>query len=85
MASAPEGDSALHKLATATTQPTPQATPTSLTTPQVPNIHASGSNPTPEQVQSYCHKHIRLKPFSGLSLVSCMLKWRWWHLFKQTK
>ncbi|XP_034564205.1 TOM1-like protein 2 isoform X2 [Notolabrus celidotus] len=49
-ATAPEGDSALHKYST-TTQPTPQALPPAYTTPQVPNIHASGSiNPTPEQI-----------------------------------
>ncbi|XP_070782775.1 TOM1-like protein 2 [Enoplosus armatus] len=56
-ASAPEGDSALTKYSTTTTttttttQPTPQAVPPAYTTPQVPNIHASGSiNPTPEQI-----------------------------------
>nr|XP_046232559.1 TOM1-like protein 2 isoform X2 [Scatophagus argus] len=50
-ASAPEGDSTLHKYATTTAQPTPQAVPPAYTTPQVPNIHASGSiNPTPEQI-----------------------------------
>ncbi|XP_041671311.1 TOM1-like protein 2 isoform X2 [Cheilinus undulatus] len=49
-ATAPEGDSTLHKYGT-TTQPTPQAVPPAYTTPQVPNIHASGSiNPTPEQI-----------------------------------
>ncbi|XP_070708548.1 TOM1-like protein 2 isoform X1 [Pempheris klunzingeri] len=49
-ASAPEGDSTLHKYSTMT-QPTPQAVPPAYTTPQVPNIHASGSiNPTPEQI-----------------------------------
>ncbi|XP_029933488.1 TOM1-like protein 2 isoform X2 [Myripristis murdjan] len=52
LASAPEGDSALHKY---TTQPQPQPTqhtvPPAYSTPQVPNIHASGSiNPTPEQI-----------------------------------
>lgn len=57
LASAPEGDSTLHKFST-TTQPTPQAVPPAYTTPQVPNIHASGSiNPTPEQVHCYSHKH----------------------------
>uniref|UniRef100_A0A8C4EN17 Target of myb1 like 2 membrane trafficking protein n=1 Tax=Dicentrarchus labrax TaxID=13489 RepID=A0A8C4EN17_DICLA len=51
VASAPEGDSTLHKFATTTTQPTPQVVPPAYTTPQVPNIHASGSiNPTPEQI-----------------------------------
>ncbi|XP_038591242.1 TOM1-like protein 2 isoform X3 [Micropterus salmoides] len=55
-ASAPEGDSTLHKYSTTTptattTQPTPQALPPAYTTPQVPNIHPSGSiNPTPEQI-----------------------------------
>ncbi|XP_070846024.1 TOM1-like protein 2 isoform X1 [Chaetodon trifascialis] len=53
-ASAPEGDSTLHKYSTTTTtttQPTPQAVPPAYPTPQVPNIHASGSiNPTPEQI-----------------------------------
>ncbi|XP_042363469.1 TOM1-like protein 2 isoform X3 [Plectropomus leopardus] len=50
LASAPEGDAALHKFST-TTQPTPQAVPPAYTSPQVPNIHASGSiNPTPEQI-----------------------------------
>ncbi|KAG8009044.1 TOM1-like protein 2 [Nibea albiflora] len=52
VASAPEGDAALHKFSTPTTQPhpTPQAVPPVYPTPQVPNIHASGSiNPTPEQ------------------------------------
>ncbi|XP_018543288.1 TOM1-like protein 2 isoform X2 [Lates calcarifer] len=49
-ASAPEGDSTLHKYST-TTQPTPHAVPPAYSDPQVPNIHASGSiNPTPEQI-----------------------------------
>ncbi|XP_023285086.1 TOM1-like protein 2 isoform X1 [Seriola lalandi dorsalis] len=49
-ATAPEGDSTLHKYSTAT-QPTPHAVPPAYTDPQVPNIHASGSiNPTPEQI-----------------------------------
>ncbi|XP_042253524.1 TOM1-like protein 2 isoform X2 [Thunnus albacares] len=49
-ASVPEGDSTLHKYTT-TSQPTPQAVLPAYTTPQVPNIHASGSiNPTPEQI-----------------------------------
>ncbi|KAM9837770.1 TOM1-like protein 2 [Aulostomus maculatus] len=49
-ASAPEGDSTLHKFTTAP-QPGPHAVPPAYTTPQVPNIHASGSiNPTPEQI-----------------------------------
>ncbi|XP_053197780.1 TOM1-like protein 2 isoform X4 [Scomber japonicus] len=49
-ATAPEGDSTLHKYAT-TTQPAPQAVLPAYTAPQVPNIHASGSiNPTPEQI-----------------------------------
>lgn len=61
MASAPEGDSTLHKYATTTPQPTPQPTPQAVppayTAPQVPNIHASGSiNPTAEQVQRRSHK-----------------------------
>ncbi|KAM8729267.1 TOM1-like protein 2 isoform 2-T2 [Acanthopagrus schlegelii] len=51
VASAPEGDSTLHKYATTTTQPTPQAVPPAYNAPQVPNIHASGSiNPTAEQI-----------------------------------
>uniref|UniRef100_A0A673AKI1 TOM1-like protein 2 n=1 Tax=Sphaeramia orbicularis TaxID=375764 RepID=A0A673AKI1_9TELE len=50
MASAPEGDSTLHKYTTAS-QPTPHAVPPAYNTPQVPNLHASGSiNPTPEQI-----------------------------------
>uniref|UniRef100_A0A7N9AZP0 Target of myb1 like 2 membrane trafficking protein n=1 Tax=Mastacembelus armatus TaxID=205130 RepID=A0A7N9AZP0_9TELE len=49
-ASAPEGDSTLHKYSTPA-QPTPHAVPPAYTSPQVPNIHASGSiNPTPEQI-----------------------------------
>uniref|UniRef100_A0A3B5AFD3 Target of myb1 like 2 membrane trafficking protein n=2 Tax=Stegastes partitus TaxID=144197 RepID=A0A3B5AFD3_9TELE len=49
-ASAPEGEAILHKYS-ATTQPAPHAVPPAYTTPQVPNIHASGSiNPTPEQI-----------------------------------
>ncbi|CAJ1080702.1 TOM1-like protein 2 isoform X2 [Xyrichtys novacula] len=49
-ATAPEGDSTLHKYST-TPQPTPQAVPPAYTTPQVPNIHAAGAiNPTPEQI-----------------------------------
>uniref|UniRef100_A0A3Q1GHT8 Target of myb1 like 2 membrane trafficking protein n=1 Tax=Acanthochromis polyacanthus TaxID=80966 RepID=A0A3Q1GHT8_9TELE len=49
-ASAPEGDATLHKYSTVT-QPTPHSVPPAYTTPQVPNIHASGSiNPTPEQI-----------------------------------
>ncbi|XP_028285826.1 TOM1-like protein 2 [Parambassis ranga] len=49
-ATAPEGDSTLHKYS-GTTQPTPQTVPPAYTTPQVPNIHASGTiNPTPEQI-----------------------------------
>ncbi|KAM4524446.1 TOM1-like protein 2 isoform 2-T2 [Odontesthes bonariensis] len=49
-ASAPEGDSTLHKYSS-TTQPKPQPIPPAYATTQVPNIHASGSiNPTPEQV-----------------------------------
>ncbi|KAM7371047.1 hypothetical protein PAMP_010547 [Pampus punctatissimus] len=48
-ATAPEGDSTLHKYSTIS-QPVPQAVPPAYTAPQVPNIHASGSiNPTPEQ------------------------------------
>ncbi|XP_068439060.1 TOM1-like protein 2 isoform X2 [Clinocottus analis] len=50
LASAPEGDSTLHKFSTPP-QPPPQAVPPAYITPQVPNIHASGSiNPTPEQI-----------------------------------
>ncbi|XP_059180482.1 TOM1-like protein 2 isoform X2 [Centropristis striata] len=50
LASAPEGDSTLHKFSS-TPQPTPPAVPPAYTAPQVPNIHASGSiNPTPEQI-----------------------------------
>uniref|UniRef100_A0A665WRU8 TOM1-like protein 2 n=1 Tax=Echeneis naucrates TaxID=173247 RepID=A0A665WRU8_ECHNA len=49
-ATAPEGDSTLHKYST-TPQPTPHAVPPAYTDAQVPNIHASGSiNPTPEQI-----------------------------------
>nr|XP_020471574.1 TOM1-like protein 2 isoform X2 [Monopterus albus] len=49
-ASAPEGDSTLHKYST-TTQPTPHVAPPTYTGPQVPSIHPSGSiNPTPEQI-----------------------------------
>lgn len=51
-ASAPEGDSTLHRYGSTTTPPASQTVPPSYTSPQVPNIHASGSiNPTPEQVQ----------------------------------
>ncbi|TKS90044.1 TOM1-like protein 2 [Collichthys lucidus] len=51
VASAPEGDAALQKYSTTTVQPTPQAVPPAYPTPQVPNIHPSGSiNPTPEQI-----------------------------------
>lgn len=50
-ASAPEGDSALQRYGSTTTPPASQTAPPSYTSPQVPNIHASGSiNPTPEQV-----------------------------------
>ncbi|XP_068161786.1 TOM1-like protein 2 isoform X2 [Antennarius striatus] len=50
-ASAPDGDSTLYKYATTTTQPTSQPVPPAYTTPQIPNIHASGAiNPTPEQI-----------------------------------
>ncbi|XP_069547443.1 TOM1-like protein 2 isoform X1 [Brachyistius frenatus] len=49
-ATAPEGDSTLHKLSS-TTQPSPHSAPTAFADPQVPNILASGSiNPTPEQI-----------------------------------
>uniref|UniRef100_A0A8D3E181 Target of myb1 like 2 membrane trafficking protein n=1 Tax=Scophthalmus maximus TaxID=52904 RepID=A0A8D3E181_SCOMX len=49
-ASAPEGDSTLHKYS-ATPQPPPQAVPPAYTEAQVPHIHAAGSiNPTPEQI-----------------------------------
>ncbi|CAI5659388.1 unnamed protein product [Oreochromis niloticus] len=49
-ATAPEGDSTLHKYSS-TTQPTQHSVPPVYTTPQVPNIHASGAiNPTPEQI-----------------------------------
>uniref|UniRef100_A0A3Q1BI19 Target of myb1 like 2 membrane trafficking protein n=1 Tax=Amphiprion ocellaris TaxID=80972 RepID=A0A3Q1BI19_AMPOC len=49
-ASAPEGDATLHKYSSVT-QPTPHSVPPAYTTPQVPNIQASGSiNPTPEQI-----------------------------------
>ncbi|XP_028990431.1 TOM1-like protein 2 isoform X2 [Betta splendens] len=49
-ASAPEGDSTLQKYSTPA-QPTPHGNPPAYTSPQVPNIHASGSiNPTPEQI-----------------------------------
>ncbi|XP_071767926.1 TOM1-like protein 2 isoform X2 [Centroberyx gerrardi] len=52
LASAPEGDAALHKYsAPPQPQPAPHAVPPAYTAPQVPNIHASGSiNPTPEQI-----------------------------------
>ncbi|XP_024862159.1 TOM1-like protein 2 isoform X2 [Kryptolebias marmoratus] len=49
-ATAPVGDSTLHKYSGAT-KPTAHTVPPAYTTPQVPNIHASGSiNPTPEQI-----------------------------------
>ncbi|XP_051925254.1 TOM1-like protein 2 isoform X2 [Hippocampus zosterae] len=49
-ASAPEGDSTLHKYTTPP-QPAPHAVPTAYTSPPVPNIQPSGSiNPTPEQI-----------------------------------
>ncbi|XP_075890788.1 TOM1-like protein 2 isoform X2 [Nelusetta ayraudi] len=49
--SAPEGDSALHRFGSTTPQPTPQTVPPSYTSPQVPNILASGAiNPTSEQI-----------------------------------
>ncbi|KAM9717007.1 TOM1-like protein 2 isoform 2-T2 [Menidia menidia] len=49
-ASAPEGDSTLHKYST-TTQPKPPSVPPAYTEPQVPSIQASGSiNPTSEQI-----------------------------------
>uniref|UniRef100_A0A8C6M5B9 Target of myb1 like 2 membrane trafficking protein n=1 Tax=Nothobranchius furzeri TaxID=105023 RepID=A0A8C6M5B9_NOTFU len=49
-ASAPVGDSALHKHSSMT-KPTAHTVPPAYTTSQVPNIHASGSiNPTPEQI-----------------------------------
>ncbi|XP_077357726.1 TOM1-like protein 2 isoform X2 [Festucalex cinctus] len=49
-ASAPEGDSTLHKYS-APSQPAPHVVPTAFTTPQVPNIQTSGAiNPTPEQI-----------------------------------
>ncbi|KAF3704617.1 TOM1-like protein 2 Target of Myb-like protein 2 [Channa argus] len=49
-ASAPEGDSTLHKFST-TTPPTPHAVPPAYTSPEEPNLHTSGSiNPTPEQI-----------------------------------
>ncbi|XP_019711851.1 TOM1-like protein 2 isoform X3 [Hippocampus comes] len=49
-ASAPEGDSTLHKYSTPP-QPAPHAVPTAYTSPPVPNIQPSGSiNPTPEQI-----------------------------------
>uniref|UniRef100_A0A8C9YT18 Target of myb1 like 2 membrane trafficking protein n=1 Tax=Sander lucioperca TaxID=283035 RepID=A0A8C9YT18_SANLU len=48
--SAPEGDSALHKLSTIP-QPAPHVVPPAYIAPQVPNTLASGSiNPTPEQI-----------------------------------
>uniref|UniRef100_A0A3B3D6Y4 Target of myb1 like 2 membrane trafficking protein n=1 Tax=Oryzias melastigma TaxID=30732 RepID=A0A3B3D6Y4_ORYME len=50
VASVPEGDSALHKYSS-TTQPKTQSVPPAYSSPQVLNIHASGSiNPTPEQI-----------------------------------
>ncbi|XP_077594426.1 TOM1-like protein 2 isoform X2 [Stigmatopora nigra] len=49
-ASAPEGDSTLHKY-TAPSQPAPLAVSKPYSNPQVPNIHPSGAvNPTPEQI-----------------------------------
>ncbi|XP_037546670.1 TOM1-like protein 2 isoform X2 [Nematolebias whitei] len=49
-ATAPSGDSTLHKFSS-TTKPTAHTVPPAYTTPQVPNIHASGSiNPSPEQI-----------------------------------
>ncbi|XP_061611458.1 TOM1-like protein 2 isoform X2 [Phyllopteryx taeniolatus] len=49
-ASAPEGDSTLHKYTTPS-QPAPHAVPTAFTTPQVANIQPTGAiNPTPEQI-----------------------------------
>ncbi|XP_077481428.1 TOM1-like protein 2 isoform X2 [Stigmatopora argus] len=49
-ASAPEGDSTLHKY-TAPSQPAPLAVSKPYSHPQVPNIHPSGAvNPTPEQI-----------------------------------
>uniref|UniRef100_UPI0037E8D91A TOM1-like protein 2 isoform X2 n=1 Tax=Semicossyphus pulcher TaxID=241346 RepID=UPI0037E8D91A len=51
VASAPEGDSTLHKFSTPPQPAAPQVVPPAYPTPQVPNIHASGSiNPTPEQI-----------------------------------
>ncbi|XP_047232731.1 TOM1-like protein 2 isoform X2 [Girardinichthys multiradiatus] len=48
--SAPEGDSTLHKYSTRT-KPAPHFVPPAYSTPQVPNLPASGSiNPTPEQI-----------------------------------
>ncbi|XP_078135079.1 TOM1-like protein 2 isoform X2 [Sander vitreus] len=48
--SAPEGDSALHKLSTIP-QPAPHVVPPAYIAPQVPNTLASGAiNPTPEQI-----------------------------------
>uniref|UniRef100_A0A672GQK0 Target of myb1 like 2 membrane trafficking protein n=1 Tax=Salarias fasciatus TaxID=181472 RepID=A0A672GQK0_SALFA len=50
VASAPDGDSALHKYS-ATTQPAPAAVPPAYTAPQGPSIHTSGPiNPTSEQI-----------------------------------
>ncbi|XP_037611510.1 TOM1-like protein 2 isoform X5 [Sebastes umbrosus] len=50
LASAPEGDSTLHKFS-APPQPTPQVVPPAYIAPEVPNIVAAGSiNPTPEQI-----------------------------------
>ncbi|XP_053738729.1 TOM1-like protein 2 isoform X1 [Synchiropus splendidus] len=49
-ATAPEGDSTLFQYTT-TPQPAPNVVPPAYTTPQVPNLAASGSiNPTPEQI-----------------------------------
>ncbi|XP_061912078.1 TOM1-like protein 2 isoform X2 [Entelurus aequoreus] len=49
-ASAPEGDSVLHKY-TAPSKPAPHVVPPAHPTPQVPNIQPSGAiNPTPEQI-----------------------------------
>ncbi|XP_061666673.1 TOM1-like protein 2 isoform X2 [Syngnathoides biaculeatus] len=49
-ASAPEGDSTLHKY-TNPSQPAPHVLPAAFTTPQVPNIQPTGAiNPTPEQI-----------------------------------
>lgn len=68
MASAPDGESAPPKY-NITTQPAPAAVPPAYTTPEVPNIQASGAvNPTSEQVPRH---HQSLKLDSALQTERC--------------